>query len=1054
MAEKIEHKIKKQAFRIVDKDFIPILRQHLDDFMKFIDDIENLCKGYNQKAVNHPEGDNLKLSLDLLALKHNLTDLVEKSKATIQPKAYEEELEPYLNSFKTLLAELPEDEIRLQGADRFTNGDATGPMMLIKQLKRFSWRISQVYRMGINLFRREKLGPYFWKQKIPIRRMTAMHYRDGLGAELLKIYEEMYALFAEQIKTLESLMETADQVLLFVETPAPEPKEETVGTLESVLTKIVSNGEVEVEEREEVVEDMVEEEPLMESFEAEEKQQMLFPKTIDYLATLNNIREQVAMFSETLAIQVSKALEKCHSDFEIKVSKAATIELPRFHYSGGKLHAAKRQLKRDFYLSTTRWGQTLDVLQNTWQYRLDMKSLQYLSNREYFRLERTYLTRINNNIVDELKKLVEFIEQAKNEIEEFDGTAEEMRTLLVTRKIHVNKKLTNELVPKTVDFILNQNLPRLINQSEMALAKRIEQLPDKRVIASVETSDLPFANAHIVETQQGDLVNYEAFPKFSESSKHIKTAVFEELNQIQQFITEINQIVAFTIESAVAVFQQEDGDPEKAREVALEGLERGLGRTHDVRKELEHLVEQISNNLRSKVLTFQEDVGRLNNVGEIAKIKTQITTTRALERTRQVRKEVYDYFRNALPMLGFLIVNQYKNIQKRFRKWVADLGLTQTPEVISTEVADYLAATQSAIAKLPFVYQRLFKLEPVTDESFYMKRNAEILELNKAYQSWESGNYAPVAIIGERGSGVSSLFLDYQKEMQGKHKIIHKEVKEMIYSPVQFLHFLGELFGQPQFSSLEEVIKFVLDKDGKSIILLEDTQHVFLKRVNGFQALKMLIELVSKTNKKIFWVVSCTTHTWSYLNKTMDIEDAFAYTITIREMTDEAIIELILKRHRVSGYNVEFIPSKRIQQLKKYQRLDKAEKREFLKNEYFSHLCEFANSNVSLAIIYWLRSTQKVEGNTIFIGVEALNFNFLNSLSTDKLFTIYEILLHNGLREEDLANIREMSIDKARMRLLILFDDGILVKDEAYYSVNLLLYRPLIRLLSARNIIH
>lgn len=131
------------------------------------------------------------------------------------------------------------------------------------------------------------------------------------------------------------------------------------------------------------------------------------------------------------------------------------------------------------------------------------------------------------------------------------------------------------------------------------------------------------------------------------------------------------------------------------------------------------------------------------------------------------------------------------------------------------------------------------------------------------------------------------------------------------------------------------------------------------------------------------------------------------------------------------------------------------EKQDYLQKEFFYALNKFAKSNISLALLFWLRSTKNVTKDTITIAsLKELDFSFLLSLSINKIFTIYNLLLHDGLTVEQHSEIFNDTSSNNEMLLQVLFDDGLIIKKENRYLVNPLLYRQTVDLLQSKNIIH
>ncbi len=140
---------------------------------------------------------------------------------------------------------------------------------------------------------------------------------------------------------------------------------------------------------------------------------------------------------------------------------------------------------------------------------------------------------------------------------------------------------------------------------------------------------------------------------------------------------------------------------------------------------------------------------------------------------------------------------------------------------------------------------------------------------------------------------------------------------------------------------------------------------------------------------------------------------------------------------------------------KKIKGLESNAQQALLRKQYFDDLNKIAKSNISLALLYWLRSTSVVSGNTIAInGLRDIDFSFLNSYTLDKLFGLTQLVLHDGLSEDDFKQVSGKSSGGSRNVLYPLLDDGILIKENDIFSINPLLYRQVVNLLKVKNIIH
>ena len=138
-----------------------------------------------------------------------------------------------------------------------------------------------------------------------------------------------------------------------------------------------------------------------------------------------------------------------------------------------------------------------------------------------------------------------------------------------------------------------------------------------------------------------------------------------------------------------------------------------------------------------------------------------------------------------------------------------------------------------------------------------------------------------------------------------------------------------------------------------------------------------------------------------------------------------------------------------------HKNLSEEETQPYLMKKYFAELNKFAQSNISLALIFWLTICKNIIDDVIKIGSPPdLDYSFLENLSNDKVFALSALLMHDGLKEEDHSVIFNVHLNKSRLLFLLMHDDGIIVKQNDLFIINPLLYRQIVSLLKSKNIIH
>ncbi len=327
--------------------------------------------------------------------------------------------------------------------------------------------------------------------------------------------------------------------------------------------------------------------------------------------------------------------------------------------------------------------------------------------------------------------------------------------------------------------------------------------------------------------------------------------------------------------------------------------------------------------------------------------------------------------------------------------------------------------------------------------------------MNEAFENWQNDRFITTAIIGEKGGGISSLILFFLKSIDPNFKVIHKELSVKIHQPEDYYKFFAQAFEQDSFASNDEIIQFINKRKSKSIFIIENMQHMYLKVVKGFGCQKMFFDLITSTWKKMFWIGAYTTHSWEYLEKTLHISSIFTLEIELEKFTDETLEEIIFKRNYLSGYKIEFQVSELNLSSKSLAKLDEKGKQDYLKKTFFKELNQMSNGNVSLAQLYWLRSTHGIEEEVIKIqSLRDFDVSFDKDLPSNYLFALHAILVHDGLVISDYAHVFNSPEYACRNDLTPMLEKGLLIKPKDKYNINPIIFRQVVDMLRSHNFIN
>lgn len=999
--------IYKTLENIINEDIIAPLISKIDKSIDFQSQFKAILDDYFETLSKQ----GAKLSVATLVkttrkLKQNLYEQKKENKLIF--KTFSEIFESYENNFGKFANGLPYKTQRIQGKERFIIVfDDNDFVKLVKPIKKLLFGISQMPVRVSNLFRtflnKETKQFRIWRHTIPYENLMLFHFRAGFVQQLIPIIGKV---LASEIQVLSSIIDIEHR-------------------LERQVKMCRETNDV----------------SHIFNFEYSE----LFIQIQNDLFVLKSQTNQLIIRAS------NKTFEAFAKNFEI----AGTIELPKWNFSKRKI---RKEIKKTNKLTTKLfrgWAIANYAINDNRLFEKELYSIKYLLLDEHYNTINNWTNHIKHDILPELDLVTIFLNNLKRHIETTSSTDKQLKSLLVSLKFEIQGQLSSAILQRLIDSMLEYNIPEKIDRLEVKLNRGIAQISDKRAINKSNTYSGSLKMKDLTFISPNELFSFEAFPEFIITTKSIKSRLVNQIDIIQRAIKEIGQIAEYNIDSAITITEKGETDYDIVKSIALEGIIRAITKTAEIKdKELE-INKKKGDELYEAVKKFSARLMVFVNTEDIIRMKFRIARAKTNEQTKRFRKNLIGYITNLIPNILNSIrefASRILGVHATFRK---KLGLVQSRQMISTDIANFLAETETAIEKLPYIYQRLFKPQELKDTTFVAGRETETNQLIIAYKNWQKGRFAPVCVIGEQGSGTSTLLETFINQTDIPYPIKKIQLCNTITEKDEFINLLSSLFTDSNINSYEALVRHISDLPSRKIFIIEKIHNLFLRKVTGFNCIKLLFDLISQTGRKIFWLTSCTIYSWEYLNKTIQIEDYFAYTIKLTELSAETIKNIILKRHRVSGYDIFFQIPKHLRNNKKYKKLNDEEKQEFLQEEYFEYLNNYAKSNLSLAFLFWLRSTQKIEGNRITIAqLRQIDYSFLNTLNNDKIFTLHAILIHERLNIENHMNIFDCSEHKSKAVLNLLFDDGIIVTDNNYYRINPLLYRQIVNMLKSKNFVH
>ncbi len=319
---------------------------------------------------------------------------------------------------------------------------------------------------------------------------------------------------------------------------------------------------------------------------------------------------------------------------------------------------------------------------------------------------------------------------------------------------------------------------------------------------------------------------------------------------------------------------------------------------------------------------------------------------------------------------------------------------------------------------LPAIYRRLFRPEPVEDPRFLVGREAEMAALTELRQMWEAARPAAAIVVGERGSGKTSLLNCAQVAVFQGVDLIRGKFQSRVRTAAEMRGFLQNLFG------LRDDAAFSHGLAGtRKVVVLEEMERSFLRQVDGYQGLKELLSLITATSERILWILVINRISFQFLDAAVGLGAFFSHRINTMSVEPEVLQNAILGRHNLSGLRLHYAPPSesevRADALRRFLGLEQDPQQLF-----FEALYRESEGIFRSAFELWQSYIERVEGGVLYMqhprqpDYEAL----ISGLTVNDLFTLQAILQHGSLTPEEHAEIFQLAEAESGTQLEALQD--------------------------------
>tara|TARA_R110002049_G_scaffold177901_3_gene345125 strand:+ start:768 stop:3797 length:3030 start_codon:yes stop_codon:yes gene_type:complete len=998
----------------IESSFFPALfsffKEEIAAQRKFISDASDIYSNFSSRLTGDSKRkEELRVIKEINNTNNHLYKLLTQYYPEKKENGFNDDFKNYISFCNEELKQIPEKITIEQKPERFTILESDSfSLKLKKPFKKLFFNFSQIPVKTADLFRKNKKGRKVWTHQIPVRSLYANYFE----------FQFPYSLLEEYTKLLSSRTNTIDKVWKIDQ------------FINHQITDF-SNEKLSLAELKTSVADRVR------------------PEHFDEI--YNTLDELLANLEREIRHKLQIHIKQYRHTFD----RVGTMEVPYNKYSASNIETTSQNLHSNYLKLSNGWKNTLFAMLDDFQLDLELFNIVYNGLQQHNLLSDSCTTRIDTTIINQIDQIYTRLVDLNKVIESYSENEKvTLSDFLITEKTKLHLLLSEQIIPESVEQLYGQNIPYLIERLETKIKTEVDKIKSPRIISASAKYDRAFKKNELEHFDPKELVQLETYPDFVNNNKELKMKLVRRLEEVRTTISDISSIVAYNLDSAIT-YANDGKSFEEVRALSLEGMERSISKANEIKTNLTEISKLIITELKASIDELNKELDRLTKNENILNLRIQLAKAKAIKHTQNYRDIFFSYVNKGYIKIKALSYIYFEKGADLYKKLMKRFGLNEKEVAITPELADFLSDTEKAIQQLPYVYQRLYRVEPIEDDSFFVGRSSELERLNQNFQNWSTGKYSATIITGEKGSGSSTILNFFIKQNNITNRVLRSKLTTTISTNKDLFAFFNH-FLQLNAHSEKELIEQLKSTYSNKIIILEDINFMFLKMVNGFEAMKTYFEILSKTGKCIYWINTCKLYAWQYLSKSLKIGSYYRNVIELQKLDEKQINRVIINRHRVSGYNIVFEQNELISSQSKFNRLTEPEKQEYLKTAFFKELNRFSDSNISIALLYWLRSTREVKDNTIYIGrLSGFDFSFLKNIETSSVLTLHSLIIHERLSLEEHAALFNQSIDQSRLNLITLEDRGIINRDENdSFSINQLLFRQVVNLLKNKNIIH
>ena len=551
---------------------------------------------------------------------------------------------------------------------------------------------------------------------------------------------------------------------------------------------------------------------------------------------------------------------------------------------------------------------------------------------------------------------------------------------------------------------------RLSNELGMLTAELPETFQTIAADALGALDDDPFEDLEVTQVAVRRLVQFLIDSEFVGALQESLTAVAGRQQRAVVVAQDVVRLVGFNVTDFE--FTAGDGEDGAYRAHLMPVVQDGIGR---LEAELDVLREQpgeLIDRIDTQLYVILHATDAFAITGSVDSLKRYVRGgegQRVLSSFGTASRQVGQVLRDALVALwyrrssGLLLARRLAQVEDR--------ELTLTDRILARVVDSTPRA--EVLSQLPFYYQQLFLGRSAINEAFWVGRDSELGEADRAVRNYRRGYRGALFVTGPRNYGKTSLCQHVAKRSFTEGSVFE------VFPPAG---------GTTDVSIFQQAVQRSVQIQGdwsdifetmpeQSVMIIHGLEMWWGRHPDGMTVIDLIGSLIDRYSDRCFFIVSASDVSFNLMNRIGGVAAKALAVVRCAPIDAEALKDIISRRHASTGLRYQ-LNGRGEQELSDWTRAR-------LFTDYFT----YSRGSVGTALQAWIAHIERVDGETLVIRRPRWSsMDILHELRTDWIALLIQLALHSQLTVERLLRITGADPDELRADLNALIRMGLVTE--------------------------